>query len=349
MNKTLKDISWLVTEEEYRRDHALSYSTLARYEREGFNNLGNLFTKVESPSLTLGSIVDTLITGTDEEFNERFMVAELNNELSDTVATIVKKLFSVYSNKYNSLTAISEDEIISVIEDIQWNNHWLPRTRVKKIKEDGAGYYGLLYLANGRTIISTYIYNDALKMVDALRTSPATKFYFEPNNMFDNRIQRFYQLKFKATFDDVDYRCMADLIVVLNDKKLIIPVDLKTSSSKEWDFAHSFDKWCYMIQGKLYANIIRDNISKDDYFKDYTIAPYKFIVVNRYSLTPLVWDFEDTFTTGDLIYGKNSQYKARDPFVIGKELQHYLKDSPKVPDGIFLDKPNSLRQWLNKL
>ena len=39
IKKKLSDISLNITEEEYRRDSALSYSTLARYEREGFNNL----------------------------------------------------------------------------------------------------------------------------------------------------------------------------------------------------------------------------------------------------------------------------------------------------------------------
>ena len=74
--KSLKDISWLVTEDVYRADSALSYSTLARYEREGFNNLDKLFDKLETPSLTFGSAVDSIITGGQEEFNERFIVAE---------------------------------------------------------------------------------------------------------------------------------------------------------------------------------------------------------------------------------------------------------------------------------
>ena len=46
MRKSLKDISWDVTEEVYREDPALSYSTLARYEREGFNNLSKLLTSL---------------------------------------------------------------------------------------------------------------------------------------------------------------------------------------------------------------------------------------------------------------------------------------------------------------
>ena len=92
--KSLRDISWQVDEPTYRADTALSYSTLARYEREGFNNLDKLFDRIDTPSLIFGSCVDTLVTGNEEEFNQLFMVAELDNSLSDTLVTIVKKLFN---------------------------------------------------------------------------------------------------------------------------------------------------------------------------------------------------------------------------------------------------------------
>lgn len=243
--KSLRDISWQVTEKEYRADPALSYSTLARYEREGFNNLDKLFEKVESPSLTFGSAVDTLITGSEEEFNEQFMVAQLDTPLSDTLILITKRLFDTWKDGYTDLRDIPDNSLISSIQDIQWNNHWQDKTRAKKIKEDCAAYYKLLYLSEGKTIINTYMYNDVLNTVDKLKSADSTRFYFEQNNVFDNNVERFYQLKFKATLDGVDYRCMADSIIVIHDKKLIVPVDLKTSYKPEWDFYKSFLEWRY--------------------------------------------------------------------------------------------------------
>lgn len=347
--KSLYDISWQVSEENYRKDPALSYSTLARYEREGFNNLDKLFSKLETPSLTFGSCVDTLITGSEEEFNKLFMVADFDTNLSEVLVIITKKLFSLYGQEYHLLSDIPDDNIISAIEFISWNNHWLPKTRAKKIKEDCSVYYELLYLANGRTIISQNTYRDVLNAVYALKNSDATKNYFAANNPFDNNIERFYQLKFKSTFNNVNYRCMMDLVIVIHDKKLIIPCDLKTSSHKEWDFFKSFIEWKYPIQGRLYSRLLRANMDLDPYYRDFELAPYKFIVVNKQSLTPLVWTFEDTHTYGDLTYGKNKQIVCRDPFTIGEELQHYLNVSPKVPTGISTIQPNSLKEWLNKI
>lgn len=342
--KSLRDISWQVTEPEYRADPALSYSTLARYEREGFNNLDKLFEKVESPSLVFGSAVDTLITGPEEEFNEHFMVAQLENAPSDTLVLITKKLFDTWKDGYTDIRDIPDDKLIHTIQDIPWNNHWLSKTRAKKIKEDCAAYYKLLYLSENKTIISTYIYQDILNTVDRLKSATSTRFYFEDNNVFDNNIERFYQLKFKATFNGVNYRCMMDEVIVFHDKKLIVPVDLKTSSKPEWDFYKSFIEWRYDLQGRLYWRILRDNMNRDPYFKNFKLANYRFIVANKKTLTPLVWLFENTQKMGDIIIKDN--ILLRDPFTIGEELNGYLKNKPSVPNGIELVKPNKLEDWL---
>lgn len=342
--KSLKDISWQVTEPEYRKDPALSYSTLARYEREGFNNLDKLFERVESPSLVFGSCVDTLITGSEEEFDQLFMVAQLDNPPSDTLVTITKKVFDTWKDGYTDIRDIPNDIIIATIQDIPWNSHWLPATRAKKIKEDCAAYYKLLYLSEGKTIISSGTYQDVLNTVDRLRSADSTRFYFEKDNVFNDNIERLYQLKFKATFNGVDYRCMSDLLVVIHDKKLVVPVDLKTSYKPEWDFYKSFTEWRYDIQGRLYWRIIRYNMDQDPYFKDFKLADYRFIVANKKTLTPLVWLFESTQKNGDIITKDN--VILRDPFTIGSELNGYLTDKPTVPNGIELIKPNKLEDWL---
>lgn len=342
--KSLRDISWQVTEPEYRADPALSYSTLSRYEREGFGSLDKLFDKIESPSLVFGSVVDTLMTGTQEEFDEHFFVAQMDNPPTDALVQITKKLFDTWKDTYVSITEIPTESLVKTIEDIPWNNNWKPETRAKKIKEDCAAYYKLLYLSEGKTLISTFMYNDAMNVVNKLKSADATRFYFEVDNMFDTNIQRFYQLKFKATFDDVDYRCMADLIVVIHDRKLVVPVDLKTSYKPEYDFHKSFLEWRYDLQARLYWRIIRDNMDRDPYFKDFELAPYNFIVANKKTLNPLSWKFMATKQEGDIVL--NNGNVLRHPFTIGKELKGYLDNRPSVPNGIDLINPNIIDSYL---
>ena len=348
MNQKLSDISWQVPESEYRRDKALSYSTLAKFDREGFNKLDSLFDKVETPSLSFGSAVDALITGGQEEFDKNFIVADFP-KISDTVLKIVKELFNRYSHQFTSISTIPTQNIIDLTEELKYQLNWKPETRAKVIKEQGQEYYSILYIAQGKQVLSVQTKEEVDAAVRALKESEGTKFYFQDNNIFDDSVQRYYQLKFKATFNDIEYRCMSDLLVVDYENKLITPVDLKTSSHAEWDFYESFIQWSYSIQARLYWRIIRDNLDRDPYWKEFKLADYRFIVVNRKTLTPLVWEYPDTKEIGTLYYGKNKQIECKDPFDLGKLLSNYLTTRSAVPQGIATFTPNNLKDWLNSL
>lgn len=342
--KTLRDISWDVDEPTYRADPALSYSTLSRFAREGFNNLDTLFDKIDTPSLTFGSAVDALITGGQEEFDKNFFVVEFP-PITESVEKMVKALFAEFCVTHQSLASIPDVEIIGRTETLKYQLNWRPNTRVKEIKEKGAEYYHLLYIAGDRKIVNTEFKEDVDNCVTALRTSPSTSFMF---NDFDTRYQRFYQLKFKAVLGDVEYRCMSDLLLVDNNNRRIYPIDLKTSGHPEWDFFDSFIQWNYQIQARLYWRIIRDNLDKSEEFKDYELCDYRFVVVNRKTLTPLVWKFPDTQTYGPLVYGKENQIKMPDPLDLGKELSFYLSSRPPAPIGIQVAGENDIVEWLNK-
>lgn len=348
MRKSISELSLNITEEEYRADPALSYSTLAKFERGGFNELEHLFDKVESPSLTFGSAVDSLLTGGEKEFNDRFIVAEFP-AIADSIVNIIKALHRIYSANYRSLTLIPDSVMLTIIDEHKYQPNWKPETRCKVIKEKGEEYYTLLTLAEDKTILDTQTYQDVLNAVDALKTSESTKNYFFDNNPFNPDVEGFYQLKFKATLNGIDYRCMFDRINVYHNLKVIQPIDLKTSYKKEWDFYKSFIEWNYQIQNRLYYRILKEVLSKDPYYKDFKILPYKDIVVNRYSLTPLVWDCDFTFAVGTLRFGENNQIIMRDPEEIGRELSQYLSTPHRVPVGINYVGGNDLRTWINKI
>ena len=348
--KKLSEIAWNVPESIYRADPALSYSTLSRFDREGFANIDKLFDKQETPSLLLGSIVDTIITDGEDEFNNRFVVAEYP-DIPDSIIQIVKALFNEFSDTHRTLESIPNEEVIGFASRFNYQNNLKPETRAKVIKEKGNRYYDLLYLTVDKTLVSQNMYNDALKMVDALRTSEATKWYFADNNPFEPEIERYYQLKFKATLHNIDYRFMADLIICDHKNKELILCDLKTTGHPEYEFASSFLTWNYSYQARLYSRIIAENIKKDPYFKDFKLSNYRFIVVNKTTLTPLVWEFPYTHNTGDIRLENEKGYIRilKDPEDIGKELSSYLSSRPRVPSGIDETGTNNIVEWINKL
>lgn len=345
--KELIDISWQVPEETYRADPALSYSTLARFEREGFNKLDHLFDKISTQSLLEGSMVDCLITGSREEFDELYYVADFPS-IGDKEKTVAQELINKYKTSCELFSYIPHEAILEVLNEIGWQKNWRDDTRIRVISERVAMYYNLVVQADNKTVVDRDTYDKVSKMVYALKTSPATQGYFADNDPM-SPVRRYYQLKFKAKFEGVPYRCMADLIIVDYERKEIYLIDLKTSSKSEWDFYKSFLEWNYACQGRLYYRIIKANLQKDSYFKDFNVHDYRFIVVNKNTLKPLVWNFEDTKKIGELTYGRNKQFVVRDPFTIGKELQQYLNLKPEVPNGIDATGVNNIVKHLNML
>ncbi len=103
------------------------------------------------------------------------------------------------------------------------------------------------------------------------------------------------------------------------------------------------------IQARLYWRLIKQNIEQDEFFKDFTLLPYKFIVVNRVNLQPQVWDFPLTEMDGLLRMEtiRNGVYLWRDPYVIGEELAYYLSNPEcKVPRE--MQKSNNIVYYLTQ-
>lgn len=206
--KELKDISWQVDEPTYRADPALSYSTLARFEREGFNKLDHLFDKISTQSLLEGSMVDCLITGSREEFDELYCVADFPS-IGEKEQQIVLALFDRFHNSCEQFSYIPKEEVLEAINEFEWQKNWRDETRVRVLSERVAMYYNLKVQAGTKTVVDRATYDRVSRMVYALKTSPATQGYFADNDEL-SPIKRYYQLKFKARFEGVNYRCMAD-------------------------------------------------------------------------------------------------------------------------------------------
>lgn len=338
--KELNSIALDITEPQYRQMPELSYSTLSTYMTLGYNGLDHLFDRKDSPSLTVGSAVDAWITGGEEEFKSLFSVVDIPS-IGDKEKMIANLLYQYYAGTYKQLSAIPATYILNVANSLNFQKNWRDDTRVKVITERCSQYYTAKIESGSKTILDTKTFEDVQNMVRALKESPSTCTYFAENDAM-SPIKRYYQLKFRAELKNVGYRCMADLLVTDYENKVIYPCDLKTSlSCYEWDFEQNFIKWHYFIQARLYWRIIRDNMDRDSYFKDFTLENYRFIIINPATLTPLVWEFPLTKEQGELITDDGEIIK--DPLDIGKELRSYLDLKPPVPYGININGINTIR------
>lgn len=349
MVKSLYDISWKCSEQEYRNDPALSYSLLSKYSNTGFHGLSSLYDKVQTSSLIFGSMVDTLMTSPIEEFGNTFFVSD-GDDISDKLKSIIDYIRNIFINNGDTpperLQNICDDEILVAANECEYQTRWKDETRIKAIRESASNYYSKCNEANGKTIVSQQDYDDALACVEALKTSANTYDIFV-DNPFEKGIERLFQLKFKFEYEGIPYRSMCDVTKVDHINKTIQIYDLKTTSHFEDEFFKSFIKYNYSYQSILYWYNLRDNILKDEYFKDFKLLPFKFVVINRSNLHPLVWEFKGCEAITDLQFNK---IKIRNPFKVGAELYDYLTHPRYMPSNIKdgYGEVNSIEDFLNE-
>lgn len=325
----------------YRADPALSYSTIATYERLGFSGLEHLFDRKETPSLTFGSMVDTYITDGPEAYDRRYLVADIP-ALSDQMNEILNNLIILCGSRWQRFDDIPKEEVVNACNLAQYGMTWRADTRYNKVKDAKVGdVYDLKVALTDKELVSTEMHNDCMLAVAALKNSDATRWYFQANSPFDDW-ERFYQLKFKATLNGIEYRCMADLILVNRKLRIIKPCDLKTCSCPEWEFPENFVKWNYQLQDRLYPRVIKEALKGTEY-DTYKWEHYTNIVVNKKTLTPLTWVFPYTYQKGRIIVADNV---FEDPEVLGSELHKYLTEQPAVPMDIKQNESNDIAQWL---
>lgn len=319
IKKSIKELAWDVSENEYRASPALSYSSLATFEREGAKCIPTLRDKKTSEPLRYGSLVDTLMTA-PEEMEEKFHIAKISKP-SDTVVSIVTAIWEKSDKSIKDLSKIPEETILDAANDVTYGMTWKSTTRLGKIFEEGAAYFKQLASAENKMLISDTDYLLAQSNVETLKIHKFTKDLFY-DNPFELDTEAHYQLKFKTSFDDLDVRCMFDRIIVDHNKKIIYPIDLKTTGKPEESFDASFVTWSYWIQSNMYSQILEKVISEDEYFKDFTIAPFEFVCINRYAKSPLIWVDHNNLITGDRLDMNNIRHKHWK--TLAKELKWHL-------------------------
>lgn len=296
--KNLKDLAWNVSEEVYRADPAISYSTLSFFERKGFRYLPDLDKKVDASYFRHGSLVDCLLTD-PESFEERFYVSDVSRP-SDTIAKMVEDILDTTKLKYSSLEEVPNEILLKALNDQRYYLNWADKKRVEYLIEKGGPFYELTIKSQGKSIIDNNDLSLAKDSVSTLKTNDYTAKYFVKNPY--KKIDHLYQLKFKIPYKNGAVRCMYDLILVDHENKVIIPIDLKTTGKDEEEFEGSFIDFKYILQAQLYTYILKNIIDLDEYFKDFRVEFYRFIVINKFNKTPLVWIFEDNHHDGDFMY-----------------------------------------------
>lgn len=308
------------SEQKYHELPLLSYSILARYEREGGfkslpENKSDLWAPTEkTDALIFGAALDTLVTKEWTEndngfidFANQFVVCDCK-EVPDKSKRIMNRMIQEGIGWYDT------DMILKIMDEQFYYPNWKNATRISKFCEDDAHkYFDVCRDAEstGKTVIPIEMKNRVFDCYNQLKGTELTKALLFAE--LPEYRERHFQLKFEAELWTIKYKIMCDMILVDNEKRTITIYDIKTSGKESYCFKQSYLEWGYHIQSHLYRMVLQEALKNTPY-SDYVVKDFYFIVASKVNDTPLVFKDESERVV--------KKPWLRDPREIGMEIEN---------------------------
>jgi hypothetical protein len=270
-----------ITEEEYRAIERPSYSFFKELDDKGPSVIRDGIDFKMSAGLTLGSIVDNLITQEDYDPLEEYHITNIAPDLSGSTHHS-KLLKYVYDNEIKDP---SEDILKEACTKLGFKKN--PSLTDSKFEAQLNMVKGML---NGKKYLNQREYELAMQMAETLQSHEYTKDIF--NDGFD--LEAVNQAIILFTLKGLPVKSMLDRVLVDHNKKIIYPYDLKTGAF--YDFMQNFWKYKYYLQGGMYTAAVYYIIENHPEFKDYTVEPFRFVYISRERPDlPLVYEMPKKF------------------------------------------------------
>ena len=277
----------------YKEIQALNQSILKKilYSPAEFKKAQERQNNEESTQdyFVFGTMVDIMLTGSKTEFDEKFIKVSEDVYPSDSVARVINGIFSEIMDEYQedlnffSLDAYT-DKILQHCKYQDYYSNLKDETRVNKILTAGADYFMLLQNSVGKTIVTDIEYAKAVNCVMALKSDEFTKKYSDKNYSKHSKEDLEYLDKVVITFEfeGLSFKGELDRVVLDHDRKVITPIDFKTTSKNINGFKHEFWKYRYDFQAAVY----RYGLAKQDFIKElmkvgYVMDDFLYIVVEK--------------------------------------------------------------------
>jgi hypothetical protein len=308
-----------MTESQYRALDIDSYSSIKVFieDRKKYYRKFVLKEPVrdgDTPSTIFGSLVDCLIFSPDE-FDRRFTVS-VTDAPKGQYGKLVDELMNVTSRSVNSegeVTRDLEDMLEEAYNNVKFDRNGtvvdFKRDSFDVVKRKFMGsdleiYYRQLREAHGKDVVEPAMVDNALNVINELRTNPITA---EIINMVTSEGITIYNqfpvidnlrdcLPEGIEEEESRFKGLVDKLIIDHSTKEIHIYDLKTAWDNEGEFLNNYFKYKYYIQAALYFYLVVEWKKKQPELVEYTVRWPAFIVAdsNNYK-SPLIY-LTDTLT-----------------------------------------------------
>lgn len=249
-----------------------------------------------------GGAVDTLLTGSKEDFNNTYHITQIDKLPSDTIRNIMENTFSIFVSSVAQeiegdedldleqvVKAVQQEDIVEYLltscNKFEYFTNRKDDSRVASALKAGWEYFSGLVSAYGKTILSLADYENIKAIVSNLKNSPQTKMFFN-EQIFENNpnLDIYYQKIIYFKHQGVDCKAMLDILIVDKtdpNKVKFHPIDIKTTFENAVNFPMRAKSLRYDLQAAWYKLAITYTPIALDLLKakrEYQITNFRFLV-----------------------------------------------------------------------
>lgn len=240
----------------------------------------------DTPALSLGSLVDCLITE-PEQFKSKYHIQDEQIAASPAIQKIV---MSVYLTTRADVTDTDklidyQDVLLATVRQAGYQSKWKDETVITNVCNEGEKYFEELKIQGTKIAVTQDQYLLAKEIVDSIVSHDYTSHHLFPKG----NVEVIRQLVIDWEHRGFECKSKLDWVVIDHNAKTIQPIDIKTTESllSKW-FETSYHKYRYDIQAGYYTMAVKYKQQSENWCADYTVLPFKFIVENtKYPGTPL--------------------------------------------------------------
>lgn len=253
----------------------------------------------ESDSINLGQMVDCLLTGTEEEFHQKFDFIECKRgggQMWD-FGDIVWKLTQLATNEEGEMTREFSDIAEEAFNAVKFDKKgkevaFKGKTLEYALSEFEDSDVEILYEERrgkiGKTIVTAQEMQRAEEIVERLKTTDWTADILSKQST--KNFDVIYQLSCQFSIETLPIKSKLDIVHIDHINKTIQPYDLKvTHFISNFGYAY-WIKSKYYIQDAVYHHAIHSFTAEKEDLQTYTILPMIFIVADPSNISmPVLW------------------------------------------------------------
>ena len=256
-------------------DHPQNFLLAQKKYAQQLENKRNGIVESIPEHFLFGHIVDHKLTE-DSDFEDSFYIVKDENNPSDKICEIINLFYNEYSN--SGLLENHKQRLLEAAYKLDYGKSWKAETVVSKIIEGGKSYFQQLQKANNKIKITQSDYDKATLAVASLKSEVSTSYYLRKTKT----VEIFKKPTIEFTFSNILFKGELDIVTVDHEKKIIFPVDVKTTSKPVHKFINEFWSYMYYFQPVIYTKgLLTHPIFKPLIDQGYTIGPFKFLVVEK--------------------------------------------------------------------